>query len=297
MKIMICGSNGQLGWDCIRVFGSDNEIFPFSRTQLDITDSHAVETTMAQVMPDGVINCAAFTQVDRCETEKKTAFEINTLGPEYLAKACARHRATLVHVSTDYVFDGERELPLAWSETDEPHPVSVYGQSKLEGEQRIAKAWENHIIVRTAWLYGAHGNNFLKTMLRLTLANPEKEFKVVDDQYGSPTWSLRLALQIERLLKEAGRGVYHATAEGYCSWYELAVFFLKKMEVPHNLIPCTTAEYPTPTSRPFNSILENKRLKQDNIHRMTGWRHGVEQFVSRFHDELLEAARTEIQGD
>ncbi|SMC58978.1 dTDP-4-dehydrorhamnose reductase [Desulfocicer vacuolatum DSM 3385] len=295
MKIMICGSDGQLGWDCIRVFGADNEIFSFNRTQLDISDSHAVEDTVARVMPQVLINCAAFTHVDRCETEKETAFKINTLGPHHLAKACARHRATLVHVSTDYVFDGNRELPLAWSESDAPHPVSVYGQSKLEGEQKLATVWEDHIIVRTAWLYGAHGNNFLKTMLRLTLANPEKEFKVVDDQYGSPTWSLRLALQMERLVKEEGRGIYHATSEGYCSWYELAVFFLKKMDVPHNLIPCTTAQYPTPTARPFNSILENKRLKQENIHRMTGWRHGVEQFVSRFRNELLEAARLEIQ--
>jgi len=295
MKIMICGSNGQLGWDCIRVFGADNEIVPFSHSQLDITDSHAVETTMDQLGPHVLINCAAFTQVDRCETEQETAFKINTLGPEYLAKACARHQILLVHVSTDYVFDGKRDLPLGWSETDEPRPMSVYGQSKLEGEKRIAGAWDNHIIVRSAWLYGAHGNNFLKTMLRLTLADPEKEFKVVDDQYGSPTWTLRLALQIERLVKQEGRGIYHATAEGYCSWYELAVFFLKKMEVSHHLIPCTTAEFPTPTSRPFNSILENNRLKQENNHRMTGWRHGVEQFVSRFRTELLEAARAEIK--
>ena len=287
MKIMICGGDGQLGWDCVRVFKMDNEVFAFNRSQLDITELHGVEAAMDRVMPDVVINCAAFTQVDRCETQKEAAFNVNALGAEHVALACARHGARLVHISTDYVFDGKREPPLSWSETDEPHPVSVYGQTKLEGEHRIARVWENHLILRTAWLYGAHGSNFLKTMLRLTLAHPEKKFKVVDDQYGSPTWSLRLALQIQRLIREERQGLYHATSEGYCSWYELASFFLKKMEVPHCLTSCPTAEYPTPAVRPANSILENRRLKQENLNRMTGWRHGVEQFVSRFHNDLL----------
>jgi dTDP-4-dehydrorhamnose reductase len=293
MKVMICGSDGQLGWDCIRVFEVDNDIFPFNRTQLDITTLSGVQAAMAKVMPDVVINCAAFTQVDRCETEPQTAFNVNVLGAENLALTCARHQVKLIHISTDYVFDGNREPPLSWSEIDETHPVSVYGKTKLEGEVRIAGALENHVILRTAWLYGAHGGNFLKTMLRLTLANPEKQFKVVNDQFGSPTWSLRLALQIQRLLREEGKGLYHATSEGYCSWYELACFFLKRMEVPHNLIPCTTEEYPTPAVRPGNSILENRRLKLENINRMTGWRHGVEQFVSRYRNELLDAFKTD----
>ena len=288
MKIMICGSDGQLGWDCIRVFEVDNDIFPFNRIQLDITDLQGVKHAVGRVMPDVIINCAAFTQVDQCEKDQKTAFDVNVLGAENLALSCAEHSVRLIHISTDYVFDGNRQPPLSWSETDETHPMSVYGKSKLEGEKLIAGALENHIILRTAWLYGAHGGNFLKTMLRLTLAHPEKEFKVVNDQYGCPTWSLRLALQIQRLLREEGRGVYHATSEGYCSWYELACFFLKKMEVPHCLVPCTTEEYPTLAPRPANSILENRRLKLENINRMTGWRHGVETFVSRYRNELLD---------
>ena len=162
MKIMICGSGGQLGWDCIRVFEREHQVSAFNRNDLDICDARAVEQTVAKVSPDVVINCAAFTQVDQCETHEDIAFQVNALGPENLARACFCHGARLIHVSTDYVFDGDREPPLAWTEADEARPVSVYGRTKREGEIRVARTLPDHAILRTAWLYGARGNNFFK---------------------------------------------------------------------------------------------------------------------------------------
>ncbi|MGD9733433.1 MAG: dTDP-4-dehydrorhamnose reductase, partial [Desulfamplus sp.] len=291
MKVLICGGNGQLGWDCQRVFGKENEVAAYDLPELDITDKGRVETVISGFMPDVVINCAAYTQVDKCETEIELARLVNVDGPGFIAEACKAVNAAMVHISTDYVFDGAKEPPDAYTERDEVNPLSVYGKTKLEGERRVAQITDNHIIVRTAWLYGINGSNFLKTMLRLAMLNPEKQIKVVDDQFGSPTWSLRLALQLERLVQIKGQGIYHATAEGYCSWYELAVYFLKQIEVPFNIVPCTTADYPTAAKRPANSILENARLKRSDNNRMTGWRYGVDHFTARFGQQLIDEIR------
>ncbi len=291
MKVLICGGNGQLGWDCQRVFGKENEVAAYDLPELDITDKGRVEDVISGFMPDVVINCAAYTQVDKCETEIELARLVNVDGPGFIAEACKAVNAAMVHISTDYVFDGAKEPPDAYTERDEVNPLSVYGKTKLEGERRVAQITDNHIIVRTAWLYGINGSNFLKTMLRLAMLNPEKQIKVVDDQFGSPTWSLRLALQLERLVQIKGQGIYHATAEGYCSWYELAVYFLKQIEVPFNIVPCTTADYPTAAKRPANSILENARLKRSDNNRMTGWRYGVDHFTARFGQQLIDEIR------
>ncbi|MBF0378879.1 MAG: dTDP-4-dehydrorhamnose reductase [Desulfamplus sp.] len=288
MKVLICGGNGQLGWDCQRVFSKENEVVAYDLPELDITDKIRVSTVISEFIPDVVINCAAYTQVDKCETEQNIAKLVNTDAPGYIAEACKAINATMVHISTDYVFDGTKEPPLSYTETDEVNPLSVYGRTKLEGERRVAQITDNHIIVRTAWLYGINGNNFLKTMLKLALLTPDKQIKVVDDQFGSPTWSLRLALQLERLVQMKGQGIYHATAEGYCSWYELALYFLKQIEVPANIVPCTTADYPLPAKRPANSILENARLKKCENNRMTGWRYGVDHFIARFGEQLID---------
>ena len=287
MKILICGSNGQLGWDCCRVFEKEHDVRPLDHNALDITSKSHVRSAVEGFLPHLVINCAAYTHVDQCETDEHAALDVNARGAANIAEACEAFGACMLHISTDYVFDGSKEPPLSYTELDETTPISVYGSTKLEGEKLIASITDRHIIVRTAWLYGISGNNFLKTMLGLSLVNPERPLKVVNDQFGSPTWTLRLALQLRRLVDIDARGIYHATAEGYCSWYELAVCFLKKMDVPFNIIPCTTEEYPTSATRPHNSILENGRLKKGDNNLMTGWRYGLEQFVSRYRKELF----------
>lgn len=287
MKILICGSRGQLGQDCIRVFKKDHKVNALGHPELDITVESDVFDAFSTFRPEVLINCAAYTNVDQCETNQEAAHAVNVLGAANIARACEKYGVRMLHISTDYVFDGSKVPPLNYTESDETFPLSVYGRTKLEGERRILSITDKCMIVRTAWLYGIAGNNFLKTMLRLSMDEPQKTLKVVNDQFGSPTWTLRLALQLKRLVDIDARGIYHATSEGYCSWYELARFFLKKMDVTFNIVPCTTSEYPTPARRPPNSILENERLKKENNNRMTGWRHGLEQFVSRYRNELL----------
>jgi dTDP-4-dehydrorhamnose reductase len=208
-----------------------------------------------------------------------------------LAGWANRNGACLVHLSTDYVFDGCRPPPLPYLETDVPNPQSYYGVSKLAGEQAVQSSGARHAILRTAWLYGLHGANFLKTMLRLALRAPEQPIRVVNDQHGSATWSGRLALQIARVIESGAEGLFHASAEGHSTWFELAGLFLRAMRVPHKLAPITTAEYPTAARRPANSILENARLKEAKINRMEPWDADVLAFADRFRERLLAEAR------
>lgn len=291
MKIMICGGKGQLGSDSARVLNKSNELWSIDLDDLDITRYFEFEKATQQFKPDVIVNCAAYTAVDACETKRETAWTANVKGPANLARYVDKHGGRLVHISTDYVFDGKKTVPDAYTEKDKTNPHSYYGLTKLEGEKAIRQFGSRHIILRIAWLYGARGNNFLKTMLRLALQNPEKKIKVVNDQYGSPTWSFRVALQIQKLIEGDGNGTYHATSEGYCTWYDLAKYFLKKMDIPNAFTPCSTKQYPTPAPRPMNSILENRRLKDEGHNLMLPWQDDVDQFVSTFKDRLIKEVR------
>lgn len=291
IKALICGKSGQLGSDCIEAFKGKFDVIAPEEKNFDITNKEAAEAIILSVSPDVIINCAAYTMVDACETERELAWNVNVKGPENLARAASRCGARIIHVSTDYVFDGNKQPPEPYTEDDETRPLSYYGVTKLESELAVRKLTDKHVIIRTAWVYGINGRNFLKTMLRLSLNNPDKILKVVNDQFGSPTWSYRLAEQIGRLIEANTKGTYHATSEGYCTWYELAKYFLEKMDVPHNLIPCGTDEYPTPAKRPKNSILENKRLKEENINLMRDWRKEIDTFVINFRERLIKEAR------
>ncbi|MBW2109434.1 MAG: dTDP-4-dehydrorhamnose reductase, partial [Deltaproteobacteria bacterium] len=223
-----------------------------------------------------------------CETEREAARQVNVQGPENLAASAKRHGVFLVHVSTDYVFDGNKPVPEAYTEADTPSPISYYGKTKLEGEMAIQRICPDHAIVRTAWLYGGSGPNILKTFLRRALSDPAGEIRVVNDQYGSPTWSYRLALQMARLIEAKGHGVYHATSQGYCTWYDLACYFLNLMDVPHRVVPCSTAEYPTAARRPKNSILDNSGLKARGIDLMPRWEDDLNAFVARYRSGLIQ---------
>jgi dTDP-4-dehydrorhamnose reductase len=291
MRILICGGKGQLGTDCHTILGRNHEARSVDLDELDIADPSQVENGVAAFGPDVIVNCAAYTAVDACETRYDLAWQVNAEGPGNLAMAAERHGAGLIHISTDYVFDGRKAPPEPYVETDETHPVSCYGRTKLAGETAVKEATHNCMILRTAWLYGIGGPNFLKIMLRLALKDPKREIRVVNDQFGSPTWSYRLALQIEKLIEAGGQGVYHATSEGHGTWYQLAVEFLDRMAVPHCVVPCTTAEYPTPAVRPMNSILENRRLKESGINLMQDWKRDVAAFVALFRDRLISEAR------
>ena len=291
MNILITGAGGQLGQDCIRVMQGAHDVHGYTSRQLDITDRKQVQREINARHPAVVVNCAAYTAVDNCETEAEACSAVNEQGAANLAQACSAIGSRLIHISTDYVFDGNKPVPEAYSEEDQVAPLSVYGKTKLAGEQKIARHMDDFLILRTAWLYGMGGKNFLKTMLRLAVADPKRTVRVVNDQYGSLTWTSSLARQIERVLDSTITGIAHATAEDYCTWFTGAKYFLEAMEIPFSLAPCSTKEYPTPAHRPTNSIIANNRLKQHGLHLMQSWQHDIDDFVALYRNDLLQEAR------
>ncbi|MEA3469265.1 MAG: dTDP-4-dehydrorhamnose reductase [Thermodesulfobacteriota bacterium] len=290
MKILITGGHGQLGSDVSSLLGKTHDVFSYGSRELDIDDSKKLSSVLAVRQPDVLVNCAAYTAVDSCETENKRAWMVNATGPENLAKAMESCNGRLIHISTDYVFDGNKPSTESYDEDDPVAPLSEYGRSKLAGEEAITAHSSNYLILRTAWLYGWQGKNFLKTMLRLALADPTRELKVVDDQYGSLTWTATLARQIQAVLSPDLQGIAHATAEGASTWYQGACYFLDSMQIPYNIAPCSTTEYPTPAHRPANSILENSRLKQAGLSVFTSWQKDIDQYVKLHKKELIEEA-------
>lgn len=291
MKIAIVGVGGQLGTDCVNIFSNDHEIVGLDIPKIDIGDANSVKDVITPIKPDVIINCAAFTNVDGCEAEKELAMKINGDGPKYLAQTADALGSRFIHISTDYVFSGNKPIPEYYTEEDEVDPLSQYGITKLAGEKAAFEYCNNTLCLRTAWLYSGYGKNFLKTMLRMALSDPERAFTIVNDQYGSLTWSFTLAKQIEKLLETEMTGIMHTTSEGYSTWYEAACYFLDTMGVKHNFQPCTTADYPTPAHRPANSNLENKVLKDAGISVFIDWKKDVDLFVERFKEPLIQEAK------
>ncbi|XCN71387.1 MAG: dTDP-4-dehydrorhamnose reductase [Candidatus Electrothrix aestuarii] len=287
MNILITGAGGQLGQDCLKIVGDEHAVHGRTSGQLDITQADQVQREIKKLHPDVVINCAAYTAVDKCESEQEACWAVNAQGPAHLAEACVAAGTRLIHISTDYVFSGNKLVPEPYTEQDPVEPLSAYGRSKLAGEQAIAQRMDDFLILRTSWLYGMGGNNFLKTMLRLAMADSERTIRVVDDQYGSLTWTMTLARQIKHLLSSELKGIAHATAEGSSTWYAGAKYFLESMGVNFALEPCTTAEYPTPARRPVNSILENNFLKTKQSNLMLDWHQDIDAFVAEYRDELI----------
>jgi len=292
--ILILGDRGQLGSELIAQLSQDSfQVLRGSEHALDISDLEVCVSLLDQLSPDIIINAAAYTAVDAAEDNREQAFLVNAESPKTIASWCQQHSCYFIHISTDYVFSGAKPLYNTYCEDDAVNPVSVYGQSKLQGETQIAEVMtDGYAILRTAWLYGFYGNNFLKTMLKLTLANPDREFKIVSDQFGSPTSTIALSHQILSFInkRENGEpvtGVFHATSEDYCSWYEFACEFFKIMNVKQNFIPCTTKEYPTAATRPINSILENKKLNALDINSFITWRQDLERYVNQHGEQLL----------
>jgi len=256
-KIIVTGCNGQLGRAINQQYAgsSEYELINTDVEDLDITDVDAVLAHVREVKPYAIINCAAFTAVDKCESEEDLACRINAIGARNLAIAAADVDAKLVHVSTDYVFAGDADTP--YTEFDTPAPQSAYGRTKLAGEEFVKMFAKKYFIVRTAWLYG-DGHNFVKTMLRL--AETKDEVGVVADQFGSPTSALELAKAIVHLVPTNNYGIFHGTCEGQCSWADFAEKIFERAGMATRVKRLTTEEYPTPTKRPAYSVLENKML-------------------------------------
>lgn len=293
MKVLITGANGQLGRELFRSGQTaDFKIHCLNRQQLDITNESRVQQVFERISPSLVINAAAYTHVDRAEKESDLAFAVNKSGPAYLARYCADHHLAFIHISTDYVFDGTKGQP--YQEDDPIAPLGVYGQSKAQGEAAIRSILSNHIIVRTSWLYGVYGHNFVKTML--SLATAKTDLRVVDDQFGSPTSAADLAkavLTIARKIsadEEVEWGTYHYCGKGVTSWHGLAE---KTIELarPYTAIKTrqveaiTTAEWPTATKRPPYSVLDCTRIKNQFEIETEPWQESLKHAIARIFSE------------
>ena len=288
MKILLTGANGQLGSECKEVLKSDYEIIATDKEELDITSWDKVIMSIDQLSPDIILNCAAFTKIDECETEREVSERINVEGARNLAQGAARYDKTIVHISSDFVFNGRKRLPQPYFEDDPMSPLSFYGLTKMESEMAVKQNAPNYIIIRSGWLYSIDGDNFIREIFRLALKKGQESIHVVNDQFGSPTWSYRLAQQIKLLIDNRKDGIYHATSEGYCSKYEWAKYLLEKIEIKIPVLSCTTKEYPTPAIRPVNSILENRQLKSEGLNIMPNWQKDLDIFIDKYGEQLLK---------
>ena len=288
MKILITGGKGQLGRELVEILQNGEsrigalpealknaEITAVDVDELDITDLDAVRRFYADCKPDVIINCAAMTNVDGCETQFETAMLVNGLGPQNLAIAAAETEAKLIHVSTDYVFRGDEATPRC--EWDNTAPYTIYGKSKLLGEQAVLRHCPKSFVVRTAWLYGQYGNNFVKTMQRL--GAEKEELTVVADQRGNPTNANDLAHHLCKLALTEAYGIYHCTGNGECSWYEFACRIMEESGLSCRVRPVTSDEYPSKTPRPKFSSLRNLMLSVTVGDEMRQWEDALHDFV------------------
>ena len=255
-KVLVTGANGMLGQDLCPILAEHGyEVIPTDVSTLDITDFKMVESVLSKYKPDIVIHCAAYTNVDKAEEDMETAVKINVTGTENIAKFCGANDITLVYISTDYVFDGEKGK--IYTPEDKANPINNYGITKWQGEQAVSKYCKKYYITRTAWLYGVHGKNFVETMISFA---DKPELKVVDDQVGCPTWTVELCNGILNLLSTKAYGVYHVCGGGQTSWYGFAKIIFNLAGLNVNLKPCTTEEFPRLAKRPKYSAMDNGGL-------------------------------------
>lgn len=276
MKILVTGYNGQLGYDVIKELNSRSvECKGVDREDFDITDRDETVGFICDYAPDAVIHCAAYTAVDRAEDDEENCRKVNVYGTENIAVACEKLKAKMLYVSTDYVYGGDGEAPF---ETDSPtNPKNVYGVTKLEGEKAVMKYTDKFFIVRTSWVFGINGNNFVKTMLRL--GDEKESLNVVCDQVGSPTYTPDLARLICDLIVTDNYGIYHGTNENYCSWAEFASEIMKLGGKKTVINPVPSSGYPTKAERPYNSRLSKKCLDEAGIKRLPTWQDALRRFL------------------
>jgi dTDP-4-dehydrorhamnose reductase len=291
MKILLTGKDGQVGFELVRALAPLGKVVAVGRSDCDLGDADALRALVRSIAPDLIVNPAAYTAVDKAESERDLAFAVNARAPGILGEEAARLGALLIHYSTDYVFDGAGQAP--WTEADTPAPQSVYGSSKLAGERALAQACDRHLVLRASWVLGVHGGNFAKTMLRL--AAERDRLTVVDDQFGAPTSASLLADLTAHLVRQYARngaeafpyGTYHVAAAGETSWYDYARFVLDAAQRagmllragPADVLPVHTAAYPTAAKRPANSRLDTSLFRHTFGLRLPPWQDGVHEVL------------------
>ena len=275
--ILITGILGQLGYDLAKELTKrGKEFIAPSLEELELTTEAGAKDFILAKKPDTVIHCAAYTAVDKAESEQELALTVNGLGTRWVAEACREIDAKMIYISTDYVFGGDGHVP--YEVNDEKKPVNTYGRSKLLGEDAVSMILEKYFIVRTSWVFGINGHNFIKTMLRL--AETKNKINVVNDQVGSPTYTVDLARLLADMAVTEKYGVYHASNEGFCSWAEFAREIFKQAGLDVEVDGIPTVEYPTPARRPFNSRLSKKSLDEAGFKRLPDWQDAVKRYLA-----------------
>jgi dTDP-4-dehydrorhamnose reductase len=280
MKIVIIGSNGQLGSDLMLQFSQSNNVIGLTHDQIEIAEEASVNTVLSAYKPDVVINTAAFHNLPVCESNPAKSFNINSVGAFNLARTCSHLGAVLVHYSTDYVFDGEKQLP--YFESDIPNPLNIYGASKLSGEHLIKTYMEKFYIIRVSGIYGrvpcrAKGGNFIYNIVKASKEKPE--LKVVSDEILTPTPTAAIAYNTFMLLNKGNYGIYHMTCEGQCSWYEFTKSIFEKLNILTPLFPSSAKDSPAGIKRPYYSVLENKNLSSCGLNLMPEWDNALSKFL------------------
>ncbi|MDM5211557.1 dTDP-4-dehydrorhamnose reductase [Peribacillus sp. NJ4] len=283
MKVLVTGYNGQLGFDVVKEGNCRGlQMYGTSSRDLDITDKEFVSQYVTELKPEVIIHCAAYTAVDKAEDDKEKCYDVNVNGTRYLAEAAKEIGAKFVYISTDYVLDGQGEKP--FKETDSPDPIGYYGLTKFEGEKIVQSLLENYFIVRISWVFGANGNNFIRTMLRLS--ESRDELNVVGDQFGSPTYTDDLSRLLLDMIQTNHFGIYHASNDGFCSWAEFAreIFRLANKRVKVNSI--TTEEYPTRAVRPKNSRMSKNKLTEFGFVTLPKWEDALDRYLTELKQEV-----------
>lgn len=293
MKIAVIGANGQLGNDVLRAFTNNGDtVYPMTHTDIEIADIDSVSRTLGHFRPDVLVNTAAMHHVEKCEDEPDKAFAVNALGARNLSLVAGDLGSVLMHVSTDYVFDGSKGMP--YEEGDAPRPLNVYGNTKLSGEYFVRSVAEKYFVVRTSALYGTSacrakgGRNFIQLMLKL--AKERDELRVVDSEVVSPTSTAELARQLVALSRSDCYGLYHATAEGSCSWFEFAQTIFSLTSIRANLRVAAPDEFPAKVPRPKYSVLENAALKSHGLNKFKHWRVGLQTYFEDSERGLAQTA-------
>ncbi len=277
MNVLIIGAHGMLARDVIEAFQGSHELVLCDHPDIDIRCADSLSPFFERHRPDWVLNCAAYTNVDGAETEPDQAFAVNAEGPGNLARACRDHGARLCHISTDFVFDGSAHEP--YCETDPVNPLSIYGQSKLAGEQRIQETFDDYLIVRTSWMFGRGGKNFISTICGLAAERPE--LQVVDDQRGSPTSAADLAALLRCALEKNLRGIYHACNAGICSWFELAREAVALSGLSTRVLPVSSAQMPRPAQRPAFSAMDCSKISRASGLQIRHWREALRDYIAQ----------------
>ena len=283
MKLLVVGADGQLGTDMARLLVPLAAVTALTFHDLDITDRPILKQAIESARPDVVVNCAAYTAVDRAGSEPDGAYRVNVLGARNVAQAAQRVGARVVYFSTDYVFDGTASEP--YDEDAPTGPLSVYGRTKLLGEQATREANPDHLILRLAWLYGSTGHNFVRTVLRL--ADEKDQLRIVDDQVGSPTFTEDVVHQLWTAIEDGCSGTYHCVNAGQASWHAFATRIVHRLGLSIPVVPIRTADYPTPARRPAYSVLADRKFELEQLNGMHPWEDALDDCLLRYHEELL----------